>query len=162
MRRKWLWALGGVSALGGAAAAIAYFGTIVPAQNELRGERALNRGKQLAAAMVMYTDSWDGAYPPADQWQTLLGELLLPGEESAFDAEGTTKTDIAFRTSAEAKTAGEIDEPGQFALLFDSDQGTPNAHGELNQLPKSPRYNGKYRMVNAEGRAMLVPRDDIR
>ncbi len=102
---------------------------VVPAQAKLRGLDEAARAcrdnqRQLAVALLMYTQDWGGRFPPADAWCDAATLYTHTGEAFRCPLRGPTG-DCSFTYSPALHGArlGYVANPREMAMLWDGNGG---------------------------------------
>jgi prepilin-type processing-associated H-X9-DG protein len=139
---------GTLKSLGGmGTAAVLGAGVALPVLTKAR-ERAheatcMNNMKQLAAAMMMYAQDWDGKLPPANRWRDAIKAYVK--NDGVFrcpsDPDKTHLCSYAMNRRLSGQPINRFRNPGSIVLLFESvdTAENPNSFGEGLVL----RHNGK-------------------
>lgn len=122
--------------------------------------------KALHTAMMLYHDS-EGQLPFANGWMDAISNRIrtdnMPEEEAKKKFINPAVADqpgaygYAMNKALEASFTGDISEPSQTPLLFDSSDLSRNANGTPEQLlPKPPRPGGNLG-ISVDGNALKLP-----
>jgi len=98
--------------------------------------------KKLSSALVMYTQDWDGHYPPASKWMDCIDNDEYLGQDRAtvFHCPAAVSQ---YGYAMNAQVSGKSDQSIDIAntvLLFETDSPTRNASGTQNSLAL-PRHH---------------------
>lgn len=125
---------------------------------------ALSNAKRCAIAAIMYSTDYDDRLPPADKWMDLT--LQYAKDEAVFVSPAARDSDpqaygFAFRKALSKKQSAKIEDPQDWATVFDSTILTRNANSDLETLPNPPRYGSGSTASNmiafADGHAKATP-----
>lgn len=116
--------------------------------------------KQLGSAFALYLDA-EGAYPPAERWMDEISRYLRAGDLPEEEREKKLRCPdlpydpntygYALFHSLSGKGPEDLPGPEKQVVVFDSDNLSRNATGDLNSLPDPPRSGGNNALY-ADGR----------
>ena len=105
----------------------------------------MNNEKQLALAVIIYSNDHTNHFPPAATWCDAIKTSV--GSEYVFKcavADSTNRCDYAFNAKLDGMTEGKVNP--KTVIIFESDAGW-NANGGSELLPAKARHLRKYYVV---------------
>lgn len=134
------------------------------AREKARQTTSLSNLKQIALAMIMYTQDHDERFPPAGKWVDAITPYLTANlhthEErqrviaSVFhdpSAPDSQKWSYAFNSNLSGLSLAHIDKPATTVLLFESNAGVKNASDTGESIPRPGRHSGGTDYALADG-----------
>jgi hypothetical protein len=129
--------------------------------------RALSQIKQAGLSALMYASDEDDHLPFAANWMDALSPYTK--DESCLHSPGAQERaakpevvyGIAFRRRLSGTREPKIEEPDKVVLIFDASDLRRNAAGDLNLLPRPPRYGSVNVVAFVDGHASATPRPGV-
>jgi prepilin-type processing-associated H-X9-DG protein len=164
---KWGWALiifgcGGLLLV--ALAFVAIFAAILfpvfaQAREKARTMSCLANVKQLSAAMVMYSQDYDGRFPRATVWMDAIRPRIT--KETVYHCpsvrgSGPSSFGYAFNSNLTGKKAAAIPNPAAARMLYDSSNLARNASDPVTSLANPPRHGSGNILGYADGHAQWL------
>ena len=120
----------------------------------------MNNEKQMALAVIIYSNDHTNHFPPAATWCDAIKTSI--GSEYVFRcaaADSTNRCDYAFNSKLDGLELGKVNPKS--VVIFESDAGW-NASGGSELLPAKARHLGKYYVVAfADGHVEAVPQSRL-
>lgn len=110
--------------------------------------------KKLYDAAMLYSDSYDGALPPASSWMTAIQDRV---SDDAWlhcpDISGANgpKYGYAMNSALGGKKIGDVKDKAVVPLFYDSTSMGRDASDAVTSLPKPGRHTGKNNIVFLDG-----------
>ncbi|MEN6642050.1 MAG: H-X9-DG-CTERM domain-containing protein [Armatimonadia bacterium] len=132
---------------------------IVRVSAQAQQEECLNNLRQLCTAILQYAQDFDETLPDADNWMDQIRPYMR--NEDLYKCPGSPELeyDYAFNTALSKKHLGEIANPGVTIIVFESNLGTRNAHGNPADVPNPGRHNGGNNVGYVDGHAKWLKAD---
>jgi hypothetical protein len=120
----------------------------------------MKRMSLLRAALRMYREENENAYPPAGSWPGVVATCVPDESRSVCPAADEGHGAYAYNSALSGVAHDAISEPWTVVAIFESDRARPAAGGpEL--LPREPRHRGGDHYCFAEALTSRVPRGQL-
>lgn len=143
--------------------ALALAWLVFPLLFRFRGSRirlCLSHVKNLAIAMSMYAEDYNGHFPESTAWCDTLFEYVKDPDIFRCDKAPSLRCGYAYNAHMPDTTLDRLSDAARnTVVIFESDRGW-NAAGTMDLLPKEPRHLGGDYYGFADGSARWVSRDE--
>jgi len=119
----------------------------------------LSHVKNLALAMYMYADDYDGHFPASAAWCNALCDYVGNLDNFHCDKAPSLPCGYAYNSPMPAISLKQLSDPRRTVVIFESARGW-NAAGGIELLPSEPRHGGGDYYGFADGRARWVKRSE--
>ncbi|MEN6304084.1 MAG: hypothetical protein ABFD96_15240 [Armatimonadia bacterium] len=109
--------------------------------DEAQGSTCLSNLKQICLGILMYAQDHDEVLPPADKWVDEIMPYLKNELVFKCPAAPDLQCAYAFNAALSKMPLGRINNPAETIVVFESNLGTRNAHGNPTDLPNPARHN---------------------
>ena len=129
--------------------------------NHAREMRALSDAQMLGLAALQYAQDHTGHYPDAGRWERELSPYFEPGAGDVLHPPppiGGTPRRFSLNPALSGKAMGQIAEPGNTWMFYESVSRTPSASDDLDHWPDSEHDGGQvYAVVYGDGHCYSRP-----
>ncbi len=120
--------------------------------------KCLSRLKQLALAMRMYLNDWDGRFPPADRWCDALRPYVV--DEKVFtcpvvEREGK-RWGYAMNWKLSRRHLSEVENLARTVVIYETSRLVKNACGDGRDLPPEGRHKGWNGFAFVDGHVQML------
>ena len=134
--------------------AIVLFPVYAPRRGARSVNRCLSNVKQLAGAMILYSEDNDGRFPLRDNWMDSTGNYRRPRTVRCVvfaDDRDSPQNQYGYAMNQAMSGSKEPKDPDTVPLVFDSINLARNASGTLESLPNPPRHGKVDNIGYADG-----------
>lgn len=118
------------------------FPVFAQAREKARQTTCLANLKQIGLAAQMYTQDYDGRFPPANKWCDVLSPYSLQPSNFRCPSVPEGKFGYAMNRKLSRQSLQKLAQPEQTLLVYDSTNLEWNAHDAAQSLPDPPRHGG--------------------
>jgi GYF domain 2/Protein of unknown function (DUF1559) len=131
---------------------------LLPALSQAKGKArsimCMNNMKQLALALVLYTDDNNGKFPPGNEWCDKINRYVGSPKVFQCPAQENQRCGYAFNRNLTDKKQNEI--PRDTVLLFESDAGWNKASGPELLISRHGGRPKTYLVAFADGSVQVI------